>query len=193
MFWSAITPFNDKDALMTARTAPAVPTVVLSRFASPVDTLHLATVGKALIALYFDSPDVDVRLHTFFDQHLRSYALVEDAAAHASIHRELDRYFTRGAKKFATPIHLFGTDFQMQVWTALRSIPHGATMSYKALAEVIGNPAATRAVGGAVGRNPISIVIPCHRVIGEDGSLTGFGGGIERKKVLLRLEGVLLV
>ena len=86
-----------------------------------------------------------------------------------------------------------GTPFQRQVWTALRRIPAGTTMAYSELAEAVGRPSAVRAVGMINGRNPISIVVPCHRVIGKDGSLTGYGGGIERKRWLLRHEGVLLV
>ena len=103
------------------------------------------------------------------------------------------RYFEGKLKKFRIKTVLHGTEFQLQVWTALRSIPYGTTTTYKAIAEDIGNPDATRAAGGAIGKNPLPVIIPCHRVIGVDGSLVGFEGGIERKKILLRLEGALLV
>jgi methylated-DNA-[protein]-cysteine S-methyltransferase len=102
--------------------------------------------------------------------------------------RQLDAYFAGQLKSFDIPLKPAGTPFQLRVWSALRDIPFGETRSYGQLASAIGDPAALRAVGAANGRNPIAIVVPCHRVIGADGSLTGFGGGIERKKFLLRLE-----
>lgn len=102
----------------------------------------------------------------------------------------LDTYFT-GTKPGKTPSLDFssGTPFQRRVWDALRDIPRGKTISYASLAAEIGSPRAVRAVGAAVGRNPLSILIPCHRVIGRDGKLTGYAGGLERKKRLLALEG----
>lgn len=101
---------------------------------------------------------------------------------------QLKEYFQGARKHFDIPIELEGTDFQKQVWKALEKIPYGETWSYKELAAAIGKPNAMRAVGGAVGANPISIVLPCHRVIGSNGTLTGFTGGLERKKILLALE-----
>ena len=85
----------------------------------------------------------------------------------------------------------FGTTFQQQVWQQLRHIAAGSTSTYGAIARALGNPNAMRAVGAAVGRNPISIIVPCHRVLGSNGSLTGFAGGLDRKQALLRLEGLL--
>jgi len=105
-----------------------------------------------------------------------------------SAQRQLDAYFLRQITTFDLPLGLEGTPFQLRVWSALLKIPYGETRSYAQLAAALDNPSATRAVGAANGRNPISIVVPCHRVIGADGSLTGFGGGIERKKFLLSLE-----
>jgi len=105
---------------------------------------------------------------------------------------ELDRYFSQPAKPFAfnVPLDLNqGTVFQQKVWLALLDIPAGQTVSYQSLAQRIGQPKAVRALGAAVGRNPISIVVPCHRVLGADGSLTGYAGGLERKKILLAGEG----
>jgi methylated-DNA-[protein]-cysteine S-methyltransferase len=100
----------------------------------------------------------------------------------------LEEYFAGRAVEFDIPLSLAGTDFQRRVWTALREIPHGETISYGELARRVGTPGAARAVGLANGRNPIAIVIPCHRVIGADGRLTGYGGGLERKAWLLRHE-----
>jgi methylated-DNA-[protein]-cysteine S-methyltransferase len=91
-------------------------------------------------------------------------------------------------KEFDLPLAMEGTDFQLRVWNTLRAIPYGETISYAQLAERIGNPKAVRAVGLANGSNPIPIIVPCHRVIGSDGSLTGFGGGLATKKMLLQLE-----
>jgi methylated-DNA-[protein]-cysteine S-methyltransferase len=102
--------------------------------------------------------------------------------------QQLDAYFARRLRTFELPLALAGTPLETHVWSALRDIPFGETRSYGQLAMAIGKPTAMRAVGAANGRNPIAIVVPCHRVIGADGSLTGFGGGIERKKFLLRLE-----
>lgn len=104
---------------------------------------------------------------------------------------QLDEYFAGGRRDFDLPLSLIGTEFQKRVWLTLAKIPWGSTFSYKELATHIGKPTATRAVGAANGRNPIPIVLPCHRVIGADGSLTGFGGGLPAKRWLLQHEGAL--
>ncbi len=106
--------------------------------------------------------------------------------------RQLDLYFQGRLKRFDLRLAPRGTAFQQEVWQALQAIPYGKTTSYSELAERIGNPKAVRAVGTANGANPISIIIPCHRVIGRDGSLTGYAGGLSRKALLLKLEGVKL-
>jgi methylated-DNA-[protein]-cysteine S-methyltransferase len=102
--------------------------------------------------------------------------------------RQLAGYFSGRRRSFRIPLRPRGTPFQEKVWQAITTIPYGATASYRGLAEKIDKPNAVRAVGAAVGRNPISVIIPCHRVIGKDGSLTGYAGGLERKKALLDLE-----
>jgi methylated-DNA-[protein]-cysteine S-methyltransferase len=101
---------------------------------------------------------------------------------------QLRRYFAGESASFDLPLDLQGTPFQRSVWTALLRIPAGRTCSYGELAQVIGRPRAVRAVGAAVGRNPASLVVPCHRVLGQDGSLTGYAGGVQRKQSLLQLE-----
>lgn len=106
----------------------------------------------------------------------------------AEARRQLHEYFTGERKAFDLPLHLSGTEFQVQVLEELQRIPYGETTSYGAIAKRIGRPRAMRAVGAANGRNPIPIVIPCHRVIGSGGDLTGFGGGLDTKAALLRLE-----
>jgi len=101
---------------------------------------------------------------------------------------QLQRYFAGAAAAFTLPLDLHGTPFQRTVWQALLQIPAGRTLSYGELARTLGAPRAVRAVGAAVGRNPVSVVVPCHRVIGQDGSLTGYAGGVPRKRALLALE-----
>jgi methylated-DNA-[protein]-cysteine S-methyltransferase len=112
--------------------------------------------------------------------------------AAARVIAELADYFAGRRKKFTFPMAPRGTDFQRRVWSELRRIPYGRTMSYSELAARIGHPDAIRAVGRANGANPLAIVVPCHRVIGADGTLTGYGGGLDRKRFLLELEGALL-
>jgi methylated-DNA-[protein]-cysteine S-methyltransferase len=106
----------------------------------------------------------------------------------APVKAQLRAYFKGELKQFDLALAPVGTPFQLKVWQALRTIPYGELVSYKTLAEAIGNPKAVRAVGGANGRNPIPIIVPCHRCIGSDGSLVGFGGGLDTKKRLIELE-----
>ena len=106
----------------------------------------------------------------------------------AKARRQLEEYFAGSRKNFDLPVKLNGTEFQVSVLKALQDIPYGETVSYGEIAKRIGRPKAVRAVGAANGRNPIPIVVPCHRVIGSSGDLTGFGGGLDTKAALLRLE-----
>lgn len=145
---------------------------------SPVGLLTLRSDDGALVACEFE----------------RRGAPAEAAPNSASdpildlARRELDAYFAGRLRAFTVPVRPLGTDFQRRVWRALCLIPYGETRSYGAIAAQLGAPEAVRAVGAANGANPIAIVIPCHRVIGANGSLTGFGGGLERKQFLLELE-----
>lgn len=144
---------------------------------SPVGPLILASNGKALIQLAFEN-----------GRHPQpAFPSGEDEIL-SRTRRELDAYFEGKLRAFSAPVAPRGTPFQQRVWSELAKIPYGVTRSYGALAAAIGSPAASRAVGLANGRNPIAVVIPCHRVIGADGSLTGYGGGMERKSFLLELE-----
>lgn len=115
-------------------------------------------------------------------------AWTEDAAAFAGVAAQLEEYFAGRRTTFDVDVDLVGTPFQVEVWRALQEIPHAETISYAELARRIGRPAAVRAVGAANGRNPVSIIVPCHRVIGADGSLTGYGWGVDRKVWLLDHE-----
>jgi methylated-DNA-[protein]-cysteine S-methyltransferase len=112
----------------------------------------------------------------------------QDDAAYAEVAGQLEEYFAGTRQVFEVDLAFEGTPFQVEVWEALCEIPYGETVSYAALAEVVGRPAAVRAVGAANGRNPISIIAPCHRVIGANGSLTGYGWGVDRKAWLLDHE-----
>ncbi len=113
---------------------------------------------------------------------------VRDSEPFADLCDQLDQYFAGERREFDADLDPQGSEFELHVWRALRQIPYGETESYGALAERIGHPGSARAVGTANGRNPIAVVIPCHRVIGADGSLTGYAGGLERKRLLLDLE-----
>lgn len=115
--------------------------------------------------------------------------VVFDPVPFAAVAQQLGQYFAGSRREFDLHLDPRGTGFQRQVWTELARIPWGATISYGELADRIDNPRAVRAVGRANGRNPISIILPCHRVIGADGTLTGYGGGLPRKRLLLELEG----
>ncbi|MGA2455377.1 MAG: methylated-DNA--[protein]-cysteine S-methyltransferase [Solirubrobacteraceae bacterium] len=111
-----------------------------------------------------------------------------DASPFAAVAAQLHEYFDGQRVAFDVPVQLHGTPFERRVWHALRDIPYGETASYGEVARRIGRPTAARAVGLANGRNPIAVIVPCHRVIGADGTLTGYGGGLERKRLLLELE-----
>jgi methylated-DNA-[protein]-cysteine S-methyltransferase len=110
----------------------------------------------------------------------------------ADARKQLEQYFRGERRGFDLPLTLDGNSFELSVWSALRDIPYGETVSYGHIARVLGHPDAPRAVGAANGRNPVAIVVPCHRVIGANGSLTGYGGGLDRKRFLLDLEAGIL-
>jgi methylated-DNA-[protein]-cysteine S-methyltransferase len=152
------------------------PTTYWTTIDSPVGELLLTSDGTALTRVLFAPFTVDP---TWSE---RPCDLLDEAVA------QLRDYFAGSRTDFDLPLEPAGTAFQMTVWQALREIPYAETINYGQLALRIGNPKASRAVGLANGRNPISIVVPCHRVIGADGSLTGYGGGLDRKRLLLDLE-----
>ncbi len=158
----------------------------LERLASPIGTILLVSDGEALCALDFS--DYEERMLAQLRRQYGNFRLAECAAGTAA--RHLKDYFDGDlAAPDRIAIRMEGSAFQRKVWAALRKIPPGETSSYGRLAVAIGAPGASRAVGLANGANPIAIVVPCHRVIGADGSLTGYGGGLSRKAWLLRHEG----
>jgi methylated-DNA-[protein]-cysteine S-methyltransferase len=161
--------------------------LTLERLPSPIGTILLVCDDDAIRAL--DFADYEPRMKQILRRHFGEVELAEGKAPRR-IADAVRAYFAGRIDAIdQLPTATGGTEFQRGVWAALRRIPAGATWSYGALAAHIGKPLARRAVGLANGSNPISIVVPCHRVIGADGSLTGYGGGMERKRWLLRHEG----
>ena len=156
--------------------------ILCRRIDSPVGPLMLAADDHALRHIEFrdNCHPADRR-----DWHGGDNPILQAAQ------QQLGEYFGGKRRQFDLPLAPHGTDFQCTVWRALAEIPYGSTISYAQLAQRLGNPNGTRAVGAANGRNPLPIVLPCHRVIGADGGLTGFGGGLPTKQFLLRLEGAL--
>ncbi|HEY9734416.1 MAG TPA: methylated-DNA--[protein]-cysteine S-methyltransferase [Drouetiella sp.] len=156
-------------------------TVFYCRTDSPVGVLTLTSDGSCLTGLFMEN-------HKGFSDTDSTWILDESAAPFEQTRAELAAYFAGILTEFTVPLHISGTDFQMRVWQELRNIPFGEVISYAELARRIDNPKACRAVGLANGLNPISIIVPCHRVIGANGKLTGYGGGLPRKEKLLNIE-----
>lgn len=161
--------------------------LLMDRFASPIGDVLLVSDGHHLRAL--DFWDYEARMHQLLRLHYGSYS-IQEARDPAGLSTLIDRYMNGDLQAIAAiPVATGGTPFQNEVWAALRTIPLGQAVTYSAIAQQINRSKAVRAVGMANGANPISIVIPCHRVIGSNGTLTGYGGGLERKRWLLRHEG----
>ncbi|EQB15787.1 methylated-DNA--[protein]-cysteine S-methyltransferase [Novosphingobium lindaniclasticum] len=157
-----------------------------SKMPSPVGELTLIASDTGLVAVLWENDDpARVRLGEVQD-HIHHPILTETAA-------QLSEYFAGARRAFDLPLDFHGTAFQKSVWAQLLTIPFGETRSYGEIARTLGRPTAGRAVGAANGRNPISIIAPCHRVVGAGGSLTGFAGGLETKAFLLKLEGLKLL
>ena len=154
-------------------------TTFFTTLPSPVGRLTLEGEGDDLVGLYFDNDPSAARAQ---GGSVRDDGRLQPALA------QLREYFAGQRTDFDLSLAPPGTAFQTSVWRALQRIPFGGTASYGEIARAIGRPAASRAIGGANHRNPIAIIIPCHRVIGADGSMTGYGGGLDRKRILLDLE-----
>ncbi len=148
---------------------------------SPVGRLLIVSNEEALVEIRFEKNKLGIEPE---DGWCRGGKVIDRAR------KQLEEYFAGRRTEFDLPLAPEGTPFQQRVWQELQAIPFGVTISYGELARRVGNPAACRAVGAANGKNPVSIVIPCHRVIGSSGSLTGFGGGLDAKKTLLGVEGM---
>ncbi len=162
--------------------------VRVATLATPIGPLAIAANGPRVCLVHFGPMDESVRLSL-----ARWYpdAAIESSGDPGGAVQALTRYFGGELESLdALEVELNGTPFQRRVWEALRTVPAGSTSSYAAQARCVGSPAAVRAVGAANGANPIAIVLPCHRIIGSNGSLTGYGGGLDRKRWLLDHEGV---
>ncbi|HLH14096.1 MAG TPA: methylated-DNA--[protein]-cysteine S-methyltransferase [Solirubrobacteraceae bacterium] len=168
----------------TPQMPPAPPTsagerLLYTSIDSPIGELLLVGDGDALRALHMQGARRPLRVEPDWRASARAFA---------GVRAQLREYFAGERTTFDTPLQLRGNEFERRVWHALLDIPYGETVSYGEIARRVGNPAAARAVGLANGRNPIAVIVPCHRVIGANGSLTGYGGGLERKRLLLELE-----
>lgn len=147
---------------------------------TPLGRVLLARTARGLAGAWFED-------QKYFPGTLDAPERADDPLLQQAA-RELLAHLAGGRRGFAVPLDPVGTPFQRAVWQAMAAIPPGATCSYRDLAQRVGRPAAVRAVGAAVGRNPLLVIVPCHRVIGSDGSLTGYAGGLDRKRALLALE-----
>jgi methylated-DNA-[protein]-cysteine S-methyltransferase len=159
------------------------PLIAQSRIDSPLGALTLATTARGLALAWFDA-----------QQHRSETVDAPTDPAHPTLlwaAREFDAYWADARTRFTLPLDPSGTAFQQAVWQVLRGIAPGALLSYGEVARRIAKPAAVRAVGAAIGRNPLGIIVPCHRVVGSNGSLTGYAGGLPRKQALLQHEGAL--
>jgi methylated-DNA-[protein]-cysteine S-methyltransferase len=155
-------------------------TTYWTMFDSPLGPLLMTADNAGISGLFMDA-DVTGQIQP-------RAGWVEDAARFEEARRQLEEYFAGERTEFDLPLSPRGTAFQLEVWAALQTIPYGEVRSYGQIAAQIGRPGASRAVGLANGRNPISVIVPCHRVIGASGALTGYGGGLPRKRLLLDLE-----
>jgi AraC family transcriptional regulator of adaptative response/methylated-DNA-[protein]-cysteine methyltransferase len=173
-----VSPSNSKDKQI----------INITRFETPLGTMFASAVEKGICLLEFtDRKMLETELKSL--SKLLNANIIQGANLHFDLlKQQLEEYFDGKRKEFTVPLFTVGTEFQQSVWKELQNISYGSTRSYMQQATAMGKPAAVRAVANANGMNRIAIIIPCHRVIGEDGSLTGYGGGIWRKKWLLELE-----
>ena len=148
-------------------------------WSSPVGQLLLVSDGHGLRGLHFQDGAQPLEIDEAWKKQRSSFT---------DVIKQLEHYFAGRLQTFTIPLSLRGTSFQLSIWQALTTIPYGETVSYGAIAKKISNPKSSRAVGAANGQNPVSIIVPCHRVIGQSGKLVGYGGGLPIKKVLLDLE-----
>ena len=156
---------------------------------TPLGMLTLVTSQTGLCYVKFGTPhQIIPSVKAWMIRHFLKQDLVEDNRKVAEPRHQLEEYFQGNRKTFQLALDLYGTPFQRKVWEQLRLIKYGETLSYKQIAQAIGAPKAVRAVGGANNRNPVSIIVPCHRVIGTNGALVGYGGGLDKKEYLLNLE-----
>ncbi|MGJ9385635.1 methylated-DNA--[protein]-cysteine S-methyltransferase [Salipaludibacillus sp. CF4.18] len=157
---------------------------------SPIGILTVVQSSKGVCFIEFGSAsDTSTSINMKLRKLQINATLLNESPPLKMVEEQLCAYFNGELKDFRLPLDLIGTRFQKLVWEKVASIPYGVTKSYKQIATEIGSPKAVRAIGGANNRNPVPIIIPCHRVIGTNGSMVGYGGGLDKKEILLRLEG----
>ncbi len=175
-------PKNEKNAV-----------IYLKNIETPLGTM-IACAGESGICMleFSDRKSLGTELEEI-SRHFGAHIIPGESSVFETLEEELHEYFNGERKMFSVPLSPVGTDFQKKVWEVLMKIPYGTTTSYREQATILGNPKAVRAVANANGLNKISILIPCHRIIGSNGTLTGYGGGIWRKQKLLELEKAILI
>lgn len=162
--------------------------ICTQHYDSPCGTLVLASFADKLCLCDWNENPFAERNKRRLVEYFKASFRTETCSVLKETKRQLDEYFAGNRTIFDIPLHMVGTDFQLRVWNELLKIHYGATRSYKEIAHGIGNPKAVRAVAGAIGANGISIIVPCHRVVGSNKSLTGYAGGLEAKRILLGIE-----
>ncbi|MBS1518675.1 MAG: bifunctional transcriptional activator/DNA repair protein Ada [Bacteroidetes bacterium] len=189
--YGSLSGFNysfKKNADFNPNQSGAKPALTFTRFTTPLGPMMAVATEKGLCLLEFtDRRMLETQLKNL-EKHYRSKIFPGKSKFFPETEKQMNEYFAGKRKDFDVPLVMTGSDFQKSVWKILQTIPYGQTRSYKKQAELLGNPKAVRAVANANGKNGIAIMIPCHRVIGEDGKLTGYGGGLWRKKWLIDLE-----
>ena len=156
-------------------------TICFDFLSTPLGTMLLASDGEALVGAWFEGQRYEPARGVSWERRRNTPVLVQAGA-------EITEYFDGSRTVFKVPLAPAGTEFQREVWNAIAAIPYGDTAAYRDLASRIGRPTCIRAAAAATGRNPLSIIVPCHRVVGADGRLTGYAGGLDRKRTLLGLE-----
>lgn len=165
-------------------------TLFYNELDSPVGSLLAISDGKNIVRIDYGTMfDLDDQIMRWSKRYFSNPVFVQEPDKVSQAEQQLQQYFTEGKKEFSFSFTFYGSPFQQQVWQALYdTIPYGETRTYKDIAVEIGNPKAVRAVGGAVNKNPFSIVVPCHRVIGANGKMVGYNGGLDKKQYLLEHE-----
>jgi methylated-DNA-[protein]-cysteine S-methyltransferase len=168
------------------------PKILWTSFESPIGIVFVASTERGLCKVVLPG-EGEKRFFRWIERTFPQSALVESSREGKAVVSQLLEYFKNKREKFDVALDFHGSDYNVRVWKELVKIPYGTTISYKQLAKRVGTPTAYQTVGHANGMNPIPIIVPCHRVIGSDGSMTGYGGGIKTKEYLLKLEGALML
>jgi O-6-methylguanine DNA methyltransferase len=177
--------------LNTGAETSAIESVSIGELRTPAGVFGAVFTERGLARLMFPA-ELFSGAETWVRRLAPGVRRIDDDPRVPQLQAELSAYFAGTLRTFSVPVHLIGSPFQVQVWEALQEIGYGELRTYAQIATAIGRPSAVRAVGAANGANPVPIVVPCHRVIGSNGTLTGYGGGLEMKALLLRTEGVMM-